>query len=718
MSTCRKLHLTFLRALLTVPLLAVLTLVSAAAEPVRVRIMAANTSSGNLQSYPNPGPGVRIFQALAPDVVLIQEFNVTRAGANDRDVIDAWVDDVFGADYHWFREPGDESIPNGVISRFPIVESGEWRDPEVNNRDFAFARIDVPGERDLWAVSLHLLTRGAGVRNDEAQALARAIRQHPVPEDDFLVIGGDFNTDRRNESAVTTLGQLVDILGPFPDDGGSPPDGDTNRRRRKPYDWVLVDSDLQAFETATEVGDFTFPEGLVFDSRVFDQEDLDESFPPVRRDDSAAPQMQHMAVVRDFLLADDPTEPDAFFVAPTEVDFGTMAEAGAPFSDDSVRLTVTTPFSLTAVTFSGSHPGEFVLTDPDLSAGPVEINGDVRLTFTWTPELGEAGARQVTATLLAAADPGAAEITLRGAPRTAGAGEPFDLSGFRLEQTGGPASLVFPAGTRVEPGGIVVVGRAASQADFETFWGDLPAGVVYVNGASVVGDPGFPVINGGERYRLEDNGGDPVDPPTGQVPSTSVVRRHAHERDATDGETFVEQTDPRLRATPGRYGGIAAGTGRVVITEISDASEFQFEFVELLFDASSDDGARAVDAAFARAMNANDVDALVECYARDAILWGPAAPAAQGHEAIRASFTGLLETFTISDMAFVSTHYETLGDFSVGWGEFKMTMTPKSGGEPIASTGRYSVAARKEGGRWVYVMDHASMHPPPSVNMR
>jgi len=36
-----------------------------------------------------------------------------------------------------------------------IVEAGEWDDPRVGNRDFAWARIDIPGPVDLWAVSVH-----------------------------------------------------------------------------------------------------------------------------------------------------------------------------------------------------------------------------------------------------------------------------------------------------------------------------------------------------------------------------------------------------------------------------------------------------------------------------------------------------------------------------------------------------------------------------------
>ncbi len=118
-----------------------------AQDSVRLRIMAANISNGPFQSYPNPGPGARIFQALGPDIVLIQEFNVNASsgGANDEAALRRWADDIFGADFHICREPGDDQIPNGIISRWPILACGEWEDVEVGNRDFAYARIDIPG---------------------------------------------------------------------------------------------------------------------------------------------------------------------------------------------------------------------------------------------------------------------------------------------------------------------------------------------------------------------------------------------------------------------------------------------------------------------------------------------------------------------------------------------------------------------------------------------
>ena len=118
-------------------------------------------------------------------------------------------------------------------------------------------------------------------------------------------------------------------------------------------------------------------------------------------------------------------------------------------------------------------------------------------------------------------------------------------------------------------------------------------------------------------------------------------------------------------------------------------------------------------AALQPAPAANDVDALAACYAEDAILWGPGAPPAQGRDAIRAAWGGMLEANTITGVVFTDTHYETVGVTSLGYGNFKLTMQPKAGGDPIVMEGRYSVVAKKEDGRWVYVMDHVSTHPPP-----
>ena len=107
---------------------------------VRVRLMSANLTSGNGQSY-DPGHGTRIFQGTDPDIVMIQEFNY---GSNSNADIQSFVSTAFGPTFSYYREGGAQ-IPNGIVSRYPIVAFGEWNDSSVANRDFAWARIDIPG---------------------------------------------------------------------------------------------------------------------------------------------------------------------------------------------------------------------------------------------------------------------------------------------------------------------------------------------------------------------------------------------------------------------------------------------------------------------------------------------------------------------------------------------------------------------------------------------
>jgi hypothetical protein len=78
--------------------------------------------------------------------------------------------------------------------------------------------------------------------------------------------------------------------------------GNTNATRTRPYDQVLADEDLQALQSPTRLhpGGGTYPTGLVVDTRVHSA--LGE-IAPARRGDSGAPEMQHMAVVKDFALA-------------------------------------------------------------------------------------------------------------------------------------------------------------------------------------------------------------------------------------------------------------------------------------------------------------------------------------------------------------------------------------------------------------------------------
>jgi len=260
---------------------------------LRIRIANGNISSGNNQSY-DPGDGIRIFKGLAIDVAMVQEMNY---GANTDADIKSFVSQAFDASYEYTVESRSTAqIPNGIVSRYPIKDSGTWKDPRVSNRGFQWARIDVPGDKDLWAVSMHLLTSSAGNRQSEAAAVVAQVKAI-VPASDYLVLGGDFNTGTRTEACLTTFGQITRTTGPFPADSNGK-DG-TSASRSKPHDWVLADPDLDPLSIPVQIGNASFPNGLVFDSRTFPNL---ADVAPVQKTDSGASNMQHMAVVRDFAL--------------------------------------------------------------------------------------------------------------------------------------------------------------------------------------------------------------------------------------------------------------------------------------------------------------------------------------------------------------------------------------------------------------------------------
>ena len=124
-------------------------------------------------------------------------------------------------------------------------------------------------------------------------------------------------------------------------------------------------------------------------------------------------------------------------------------------------------------------------------------------------------------------------------------------------------------------------------------------------------------------------------------------------------------------------------------------------------------GAQGVDEAWRAAIAANDLKAVMSCYSKDAVMWLPGAPEAKGTEAIRTSYAGLLAGNTVTGATFANTHYQTSGNVSVGWGDFTLNLSPKAGGSPVSLSGRFSVIARKEGGKWAYVVDHASSPATP-----
>lgn len=272
---------------------------------VKLRVMAANISSGNFQAY-SEMHGVRIFQAVKPDIVLIQEFNWLSTSDTDETAKNL-VDAAFGSEYTYYRGRG--TIPNGVISRYPIIDSGSWASNVIENRDWDWAVVDLPGPKELLLVSVHLST---DKNAREMPVLFEAI-QSKLAEDAkegksyFLMIGGDFNTSNRN--AVTTyMSDLFTTSEPYPVDQKG--NSNTNASRSKPYDYLMCSSDWCRYEIPVEIGSHTgdkaYKNGHVFDSRVYGKTSVGSGteldyVSPVQIGDSDAVNMQHMAVIRDFV---------------------------------------------------------------------------------------------------------------------------------------------------------------------------------------------------------------------------------------------------------------------------------------------------------------------------------------------------------------------------------------------------------------------------------
>lgn len=129
--------------------------------------------------------------------------------------------------------------------------------------------------------------------------------------------------------------------------------------------------------------------------------------------------------------------------------------------------------------------------------------------------------------------------------------------------------------------------------------------------------------------------------------------------------------------------------------------------------AFAEEGAKSVDARWLKAMKANDLEAVVGCYAPDAVLWLPDAPEARGSKAIRETYAGLMGANTVVDATLSNAVYQTSGDLSTSWGNFTLMLRPKAGGEPAPMKGRFLSVSKSVGGKWVYVADLASVEPPP-----
>jgi endonuclease/exonuclease/phosphatase family metal-dependent hydrolase len=277
---------------------------------VTVRIMAANLSSGSNQRYETAG--LDILQGLKPDIVCLQEFNVSNSfGIDTAAAYSNMVATTFGTNFSYFHESNTYAIPNGIISRYPFITNGSWVDSDtgVNDRGFAWALIDVPGTNKLYVVSVHLKASSGSAnatrRAAEAAEVTSNIQTNFINGTNaWIIIAGDMNLYHTGtEDAITTFTTYLSDA-PVPADQAGDPD--TNSGRAERYDRVLPSFALTNLLVPVVVGTNTFTNGLVFDSRITPYL---TNIAPVVSTDSGVTGMQHMGVVKDFKITINVTNP-------------------------------------------------------------------------------------------------------------------------------------------------------------------------------------------------------------------------------------------------------------------------------------------------------------------------------------------------------------------------------------------------------------------------
>ncbi|WP_164009019.1 lamin tail domain-containing protein [Pyxidicoccus trucidator] len=510
----------------------------------RIRLMAANISSGTGQDY-DPGHGIRIFQGTDPDVVMIQEFNYKTNSAAD---LRSFVDTAFGTGFSYYREAGAQ-IPNGIISRWPIIASGEWDDPAVSNRDFAWARIDIPGPKDLWAVSVHLLTTSSGNRNTEATSLVSRIKAN-IPTGDYLVIGGDLNTGSRSEACFSTLAQVVTTASPYPADRNG--NTNTNAGRNSPYDHVLVDSDLRPLQTAVVIGGSSFANGLVADTRVYSP--ISE-LSPAASGDSGASGMQHMGVIKDFLVPSDSVSSSVTVTAPNGGESWAAGSArnitwsASGVTNVRVEYTLNGSTWTTLTSSASASAGSVAWTVPSTASTSARVRvsdaADASTTdtsnaaFTITTT-GGGGTASVIVNEVLVNEPGS-DVTGEFVELVNVGTGAADLGGWTVAD----AALVrhtFPSGTTLAAGAAVVVFGGSAG---------IPSGTP---GAVIASTGTLGLSNSGDTVTLKNASGTTVDTATvgSGLSGTDGVSAN-RSPDATAGATFVLHTGvSSLTASPGR----------------------------------------------------------------------------------------------------------------------------------------------------------------------
>ena len=120
--------------------------------------------------------------------------------------------------------------------------------------------------------------------------------------------------------------------------------------------------------------------------------------------------------------------------------------------------------------------------------------------------------------------------------------------------------------------------------------------------------------------------------------------------------------------------------------------------------AADKEAVSAVNAAWFKAYNAHDVDAITALYADDAVVSAPGAPSARGAAAIKQAFQKDIAAATkagIANNAGTSGETGVSGDLAWEWNTY--SATDKSG--KVVEKGKYVTVFERRNGKWVIIRD-------------
>ncbi len=121
---------------------------------------------------------------------------------------------------------------------------------------------------------------------------------------------------------------------------------------------------------------------------------------------------------------------------------------------------------------------------------------------------------------------------------------------------------------------------------------------------------------------------------------------------------------------------------------------------------------RAGTAAWAKAFNAGDVDAVVATYTEDAVVMPPGSPLLRGIAAIRPALAKEIAGAQAGGVTFVMGSVNDVAVFGdTAWHSGTFSVTNKSGA--VVDTGKYMEIWRRKGGKWHISRDIWNSDTPP-----